>query len=62
MFVTDVEGIQIEITDFDRALEQVKGFAEISFDPKDNLAPFYQRRKVYWQDFYKKILIIKQPS
>lgn len=56
MKITDLKGLQIEVTDLDKAIEQAENFKELHHVPP---AESDKERQAYWRDIYQKLLQLK---
>ncbi|WEK36142.1 MAG: hypothetical protein P0Y53_01395 [Candidatus Pseudobacter hemicellulosilyticus] len=58
MKIIDRDGLQITVTDLDKAIRQAGQFMTYRHDPPQPLAD--ARQQAYWTDLYKKLLTLKQ--
>ncbi|MDX6182370.1 hypothetical protein SGQ44_08110 [Flavobacterium sp. Fl-77] len=59
MYVTDLNGYLIEITDLKEAIKMAQEYKEYRHEDK-NFSEFDKRQKAYWQDMYEKLTAIKK--
>jgi hypothetical protein len=57
MKITDLNGQQIEVTDFTAALEQAEYFKDCHHIPPDPVAD--KRQQAYWTDIYNKLTALQ---
>ncbi|WP_454045045.1 3-isopropylmalate dehydratase [Chryseobacterium sp. Marseille-Q8038] len=56
MKITDLNGLEITVTDLDKAIEQAELFKDMHHVPP---VPSDKERQAYWNDIYKKFLELK---
>lgn len=56
MKITDLNGLEITVTDLDKAIEQAELFKDMHHVPP---VPSDKERQAYWNDIYKKLLELK---
>ena len=59
MKVTDINGLEIEVNDLDRAIEQAWQFKELQHTDR-RLAAFDRDRQVYWTDLHEKLIRLRE--
>jgi hypothetical protein len=59
MYITDLNGFLIEVTDLDEALKIVKRNTGYSHEDK-SFSEFDKRQKAYWTDMFEKLTAIKE--
>ncbi|MCX2429873.1 hypothetical protein [Pedobacter sp. GR22-10] len=61
MYITDLTGQQIEVTDLEAALDMVEKFLSYTkVEEIKSLQEFEQQRQRYWQDMKQKLLTLKE--
>ncbi len=55
MYITDLNGCLIEVTDLDEAIRITADYKEYRHKDK-SFAEFDKRQKAYWTDMHKKLL------
>lgn len=55
-YITDLNGLQKEVTDLDKAIEQAKYFKDAHHVPP---LKSDKERQAYWRDIYEKLLQLK---
>ncbi len=58
MYINDLNGCPIEITDLDEAIKITAEFKEYRHR-NESSTEFDKRKKAYWTDMYKKLTAIK---
>ncbi len=56
MKITDLQGLQIEVTDLDKAIEQAEYFKDLHHVPP---VESDKERQAYWRDIHQKLLQLK---
>lgn len=56
MKITDKNGLEITVTDLDKAIQQAELFKDMHHVPP---VPSDKERQEYWNDIYKKLLELK---
>jgi hypothetical protein len=56
MKIKDLNGLNIQIPDLDRAIEMAEFFKNCGHSPPH---PTDEERRAYWQDFYEKLQKLK---
>ncbi len=56
MKVKDIDGLEINIPDLDRAIEMAEFFKDAEHSPPH---PIDKERQAYWKDMYEKLMAIK---
>ncbi len=56
MKITDLNGLEITVTDLNKAIEQVENFKDMHHIPP---VPADKERQNYWKDIYHKLLVLK---
>ena len=56
MKITDLNGLEITVTDLDKAIQQAELFKDMHHVPP---VPYDKVRQEYWNDIYKKLLELK---
>jgi hypothetical protein len=59
MYITDLNGCLIEVTDLDEAIKITADYKEYRHKDK-SFSEFDKRQKVYWTDMYEKVKAIKE--
>ena len=59
MKIIDLNGCELEVTNLENALKQVREFKKYSHAGHE-WADFDRRQKIYWTDLYQKLLVIKK--
>ena len=59
MYITDLNGCEIEITDLKEAIKIAKRNTGYSHEDK-SLSEFDKRQKAYWVDIHEKLTAIKK--
>lgn len=59
LYVQDLNGQQIEVTDLDQAIKQTSWFKEYSHKDK-SFEEFDRKQKTYWTDMYEKLVALKE--
>lgn len=58
MKITDINGLEIEVTDLDGAIQQAGQFRELRHTDR-RLAAFDREREAYWTDLHEKLIILR---
>ncbi|MDR6561447.1 MULTISPECIES: hypothetical protein [unclassified Arcicella] len=58
MYITDLNGCLIEVTDLDKAIQITAEYKEYRHKDK-SYSEFNQKQKAYWTDMYEKLTAIK---
>ncbi|MVZ63782.1 hypothetical protein GQF63_17295 [Sphingobacterium humi] len=61
MYITDLNGFLIEVTDLDEAIRITANYKEHRHKNK-RFSEFDKRQKAYWTDMYEKLTALKQTS
>ncbi|WET69051.1 3-isopropylmalate dehydratase [Sphingobacterium sp.] len=56
MKTTDLNGLEITVTDLDKAIEQADNFKDLQHNPP---VPYDKEIQKYWTDIYNKLLDLK---
>jgi hypothetical protein len=59
MKIKDINGLEIEVTDLDRAIEITADYKEYEHVDK-SFSEFDKRQKAYWTDMHDKLIAIRQ--
>ncbi|MEI5985923.1 MULTISPECIES: hypothetical protein [Bacteroidota] len=59
MYVTDLNGCQIEVTDLKEAIKIAGRYKEYRHED-ERFSEFDKRQKTYWADMYEKLTAIKE--
>lgn len=59
MYVTDLNGYPIEVTDLKEAIKMAQEYKEYRHEDK-SFSEFDKRQKAYWTDMYEKLTAIKK--
>lgn len=59
MYVTDLNGCLIEVTDLDEAIQITEDYKEYKHKDK-SFSEFDKRQKAYWTDMYEKLKAKKE--
>ncbi len=59
MYITDLNGCPIEVTNLDEAIRITAEYKEYSHKDK-RFSEFDKRQKAYWTDMYEKLTAIKK--
>ena len=59
MYVRDLNGQQIEVTNLDQAIKQTGLFKEYSHEG-ESFSEFDKKQKAYWADMYEKLVALKE--
>ncbi len=59
MYITDINGCSIEVTDLDEAIRITAECKEYRHRDK-SFSEFDKRQKIYWTDMYEKLTAIKE--
>ena len=59
MYITDINGCSIEVTDLDEAIRITAECKEYRHRDK-SFSEFDKRQKAYWTDMYEKLTAIKE--
>ena len=59
MYITDLNGCLIEVTDLDEAIRITADYKEYRHRDK-SFSEFDKRQKAYWVDMYEKLTAIKE--
>lgn len=59
MYITDLNGCQIEVTDLEDAIRITAEYKEYRHKDK-SYSEFDKRKKAYWTDMYEKLKAIKE--
>jgi len=62
MIIIDLEGKEIEVTDIDEAIEQADTFMSLYLMGDTEYQKFFNKRKVYWEDMYQKLIKFKNEN
>ncbi|MFH6965305.1 hypothetical protein ACHRVK_22280 [Flavobacterium plurextorum] len=61
MYITDLNGCLIEVTDLAKAIQITAEYKEYSHKDK-SFSEFDKRQKAYWTDMYEKLRAIKEKA
>lgn len=59
MYITDLNGFLIEVTDLDEAIKITADYKEYRHKNK-SFSEFDKRQRAYWTDMYEKLKAIKE--
>ena len=59
MYITDINGCSIEVTDLDEAIRITAECKEYRYRDR-SFSEFDKRQKIYWTDMYEKLTAIKE--
>ncbi len=59
MYITDINGCSIEVTDLDEAIRITAECKEYRHRDR-SFSEFDKRQKIYWTDMYEKLTAIKE--
>ena len=57
LYITDLEGCRIEVTDLDKAIKQTDFFKDCHHIPP---VESDKERQAYWGDMYEKLTVLKK--
>lgn len=57
LYITDLKGCQIEVTDLDKAIEQTSFFKDCHHIPP---VESDKERQAYWGDMYRKLITLRE--
>ncbi|MBZ4036751.1 hypothetical protein K6T82_18415 [Flavobacterium sp. 17A] len=61
MYITDLNGCLIEVTDLAKAMQITAEYKEYGYKDK-SFSEFDKRQKAYWTDMYEKLTAIKEKA
>ena len=61
MYITDLNGCLIEVTDLEKAIQITAEYKEYSHKDK-SFSEFDKRQKAYWTNMYEKLKAIKEKA